>query len=345
MFGITGVFHMLDNEYWQAELRRKDSRDLGKCQFPRHSEMEICGSRDQVTITLTNKGLYGNMQTDAAAFEAWALALLCHCDVKSVAIALKQGLEKPADGPQEQHFERFLYRLMRFAELFPEHITVDRQLAGTARALGDRPDLFLNQPLNHRDKLAIERGARLDALFGPSGRHSEADLEKALEVSDAFREALALDKVMRQWPVGLFVGCVAAGNRIFTGGKSAIDLIGIRKKELVLVELKKQGNCKVGAISELLFYSSLMRDALKGRFGFEDRLPKQNCAVSRTDIMNCTSISAVLLAPDMHPLIQHPAIVTRLNSALACHWPDRPVHFDVIRVGMPKNRDEDFIFS
>ena len=54
----------------------------------------------------------------------------------------------------------------------------------------------------------------------------------------------------------------AEGKQIFTGGKSAIDLIGIRDDTLVLFELKKSGNRKVGAVSELLFYASVMRDAI-----------------------------------------------------------------------------------
>lgn len=148
--------------------------------------------------------------------------------------------------------------------------------------------------------------------------------------------------------MGLFRDRVAEGeNRIFTGNKSAVDLIGIRNTELVLVELKKRGNCKVGAISELLFYSSLMRDALKKLFRFEDRPPRRNCEVTRTDIMGCTSISAVLLAPDFHPLIRNPEIIARLNAALASpDWSKMPIQLDVVRIdSIPDNPGEDFSFS
>jgi hypothetical protein len=336
---------MLDNKDWQVELRK--TTECSSCQFPQFKDIEISGSRDQVTITLTKKGLYGNMQADPAAFEGWALALLCHCGVKNIVIAVKEGLEKPAAGKsEEQHFERFLYRLANFVELFSPQVTVDRRLAGVARALDKGRNLLLNQPSAHRGELASERVERLAALVGPSARRSEAALEKALEVSAEFRKTLRLDKVMRQWPVGLFEGSVTAKNRVFTGGKSAIDLIGIRESELVLVELKKDGNTKVGAISELLFYSSLMRDTLKKRFGFEELPLRRNCAVSRMNIMGCTSISAVLMAPAMHPLISHPAILTQLNSALVNRWTDFPVHVEVVLIkSIPVNQDEDFIFS
>jgi hypothetical protein len=70
--------------------------------------------------------------------------------------------------------------------------------------------------------------------------------------------------------------------------------------------LKKDGNRKVGAISELFFYSCLMRDALGGDFKFEERPSKPNCAGSIGDIWRCSSICAVLLAPATHPLDRKP---------------------------------------
>jgi hypothetical protein len=54
------------------------------------------------------------MQTDAAAFEAWALALLFHCGVQSVKI----GLAPEALSEASLHYERFLYRLQRFHTIY-----------------------------------------------------------------------------------------------------------------------------------------------------------------------------------------------------------------------------------
>jgi hypothetical protein len=338
---------MLDNKGWQFELQHVCS-EFEYCQFPRESEIGINGDRDQVTITLKKKGLHANMQTDAAAFEAWALTLLCHCEVKTIAITLEENPEK-LDGQtrQEPHFQRFLYRLKRFTEIFPGRIVADQALLDLSCVSGIGPGLlYLNQPANHRGLADDEHDQRLRVFLSDSGDHSESDLEMALEISPAFRKALTLEKVMRQWPVGLFGERVAHGNRIFTGGKSAIDLIGIRNDELVLVELKKDGNRKVGAISELFFYSSLMRDALGGVFKFEERPSKRNCAVSTGDIKRCSSICAVLLAPAMHPLIENPKIISVLNSALVRHWPKFPIKFDMVHIrGNPKNKGDDFIFN
>jgi hypothetical protein len=120
---------------------------------------------------------------------------------------------------------------------------------------------------------------------------------------------------------------------------------GIRNQELVLVELKKGDNRKAGAISELFFYSSVMPDALGGVFKFEERPSKRNCAISTGDILRCSSIRAVLLAPAVHPLIENPRIISELNSAFASHWPKFPIKLDMVHIrSNPKNKD-DFSFS
>jgi hypothetical protein len=108
-----------DNKRWQAELREqaavRETKGLQNCQFPGSTEIQIGGTRKRATITMTKKGLKANMQTDASAFEAWSLALFLHCGVKSIQIGLDAGAE-----PDGLHYERFLYRLQRFSELFPE---------------------------------------------------------------------------------------------------------------------------------------------------------------------------------------------------------------------------------
>ena len=187
---------------------------------------------------------------------------------------------------------------------------------------------------------------RFEAIIANPATHSERDLEMALEISPAFRAELGLDRVMRQWPVGLFNENVSRDNRVFSGGKSAIDLMGIRGRTLVLVELKKRGNDKVGALSELIFYSSVMRDALKGVFEFEGGSRARSAGITRDHLADCSDISAALLAPSIHPLLRDQAIITRLNQATALRWKDRPVRFEVFRIGsFPEKKGDDFVIG
>jgi hypothetical protein len=330
----------LDNRGWQTKLQ-SSACDLKKCEFPKNGEIGIYGNQDEVTITVGAKGLGGNMQTNAAAFEAWALVLLCHCQVKRIKVGLTPDAEKLSGG----HVGRFLYRLHRFHELFPDKIEPDAKLRSSARALNGAIKRVLNQPLSDRPLIVEDRERRFAAASAPSGSVSEADLEKALECSQSFVRKFALNKVMRQWPVGLFEGQVARGNEIFTGGKSAIDLIGVSNKSLVLFELKTYLNRNVGAISELLFYASVMRDAIRGELQFEQQQSPKNCVITRDDILGCGNIRAVLIAQRMHPLIQNQIIFRDLNAALARYWSDKTVTFETAQIKtIPSSPNGDFSF-
>lgn len=332
---------MLCNRDWENLLRRRD--DFSNCRFPNEDELGVEGSQDLVTLTIRTKGLYENMQGDAAAFEAWSLALLCHCGVKRVAIRLD---EEPGDREGLLHFERLLYRLARFAELFPKELSIDSSVATRSEVVGSKGRLFLNEPGARSALIDSELATRFEAIIANPASHSERDLEMALEISPAFRAELGLDRVMRQWPVGLFHESVSRDSRVFSGGKRAIELMGIRGRTLVLVELKKRGNSKVGALSELIFYSSVMRDAQNGRFEFEGGSRERNTAITREQLANCLDISAVLLAPSIHPLLRHPGIIARLNLAASLRWEDRPVLFEVFRIAsFPEKAGDDFVLS
>jgi hypothetical protein len=327
-----------DNRRWEAELR--GVAWLKQCRFPASSEIELGGTREQATITMKEKGLNENMQTDGAAFESWALALLLHCGVQSVRISMDTGAM-----PEGPHYERFLYRLKRFSELYPDRVTATWP-DSSSKALSSEIKRFLNQP-NPRPKVtADDSRERMRAAAEPAP--SETALELALEISEAFRSHFELGKVMRQWPVGLFKESVAKGKQIFTGGKSGIDLIGIRNDTLVLFELKKSGNQKAGAVSELLFYANVMRDAIgtSAIFKFESREAKENCKISPEDILRCSNIEAVLLAPKFHPLITEPRIFEELNEAAMKRFgSDRSICFKTTTFNCPLDEYGDFKFS
>jgi hypothetical protein len=323
-----------DNKQWQAKLRQVVG--LERCKFPASSEIEIGGTREQATITMKEKGLNANMQSDAAAFEAWTLALLVHCGVKSVKI-----VDLGAGG---LHYERFLYRLKYFSELFPDRV-IANWAASSSKALESQIERFLNQPHPRKEPPEATTRERMKAASGL--KPSESALEKALEISKAFKSRFQLEKVMRQWPVGLFAGKIAKEHAIFTGGKSAIDLVGIRNDTLVLFELKKAGNIKVGAVSELLFYASVMRDAIGASaiFKFKSKTARKNCAIGPEDIIRCSKICAVSLAPSFHPLISEPHLFEELNAATKRLYSDRPIDFETVTIKGPQDEYGDFKFS
>jgi len=74
---------------------------------------------------------------------------------------------------------------------------------------------------------------------------------------------------------------------------------------LFLFELKKNGNEKLGVLSELFFYSYVMADVQTGRFKFW----KSNLEIEQTE-----SISSYILAQKCHPLIDE-TILSMVNQA------------------------------
>jgi hypothetical protein len=324
----------MDNEHWLHRLRSATGR--AELKLPR--DVWFSGDGRRLVLQLQQQAATANMQSDAAAFEAWALAFLSSKAADHVELRLSAETTSP------RHYERLLYRLRTFQGLFPGQVTVESLAITDSRALAGS-NLLLNQPLQERPLAQLHRAARMQKVMTPSGKGpSEGELELALEVSPALAGAFRLEKVMRQWPVGLFEGTVSQKTHVFTGGKSAIDLLGISGDTLFIFELKKGGNRKAGIISELIFYASVMRDALGDapRFLFEYRPPAPGCAITAADIRRCSRIEAVLLAPSFHPIVSR-NLLAYLNVALAERWPKVPVQFSMARLSSATA--DDFLIS
>lgn len=320
---------------WVRRLRGATKNKY--CQLP--SALTFAGGERELVIELSEKAAVANMQQDGAAFEAWALAFLAHDEADTVRI-IPPSLSDQPDPKTARHLQRLRYRLETFASLYPDRVSVDWP-PGSGGAFSFAEPLLLNQPTDPRPELRphVERMAWLASL----PRHRESDLEFALETSPALRHHFRLDKVMRQWPVGLFRKRVAGDSHVFTGGKSAVDLIGLRGSTLMLFELKKEGNAKAGILSELLFYTSVLRDALGAapRWTFESRRPAAGCAITVGDILACDRLEAVLLAPQHHPVVTG-RVVDTLNAATALRWVDRPARFSKATFAI---QDDDFQFA
>lgn len=322
---------MTDNNFWGQKLAEEYEREAGSrrgIRLPARNQIRFDGELHRVTITMEEAAVLANLQTNAAAFEAWSLALKVWCGVETIELRWQPPGENCTE-TQRCHYQRFLYRAARFHSLFPEWFHLSRPvLPADAEALGVGP-FHLNVP-GYR---VAKGGTANDSAADESIR--EADLERHLCTSKGFEKHFGLEKVDRQFPVGLFRDSVAKGNRIFTGAKSAIDLVGIGKQGLWLFELKAGENIPAGILSELIFYTSVMRDAIPGpagqeaRFQFKPGKPANGTVVSATDVKSCKRIEAVLLAEHLHPLVGHRRIIRMLNEAAYLHWNKSPDYVPV----------------
>jgi len=245
---------------WEKCLRSAYNAYAKACGKPRRSiklpsGISFVGEGEEVQLFLSAESVMANMQSNAAAFEGWCLALRRWCEVE---VVLQWTPPPAATASHQQHYERFLYRAARFQSLF-DWFRIEESLyaveVGAARALGHTP-LFLNVG-----------GAR-----GPEQKSTPEDkAERALELwllksSDfAAHYGFANGARDRHLPVGLFSeNPPSRRSQIFPGGQASIDLVCLDDDTLWLFELKAKKNIPVGTVTELFFYTSVIRDALSG---------------------------------------------------------------------------------
>lgn len=320
----------MENEYWSRALRSAISETSGtrprSVRLPSTTTMRFSGEKGAITISLSDVAVVANMQSNGSAFEVWSLALRVWCDAERVILQWAT-----PEHEQSPHYQRFLYRVERFRELFPQWFQVahpERLLS--AKAFSGGKLSFNVAGLKRKESSAI-RG--------------EACLERELADSAAFREYFRLSKVCRQHPVGLFDGIVKRSNLVFTGGKSAIDLIGTGSNTLSVFELKDRGNIPSGMISELFFYANVIRDATgeKPRFLYPKQDDLNADAITSLDLQDCNRIEAILLAEEFHPLVGAKRVIDVLNKAVAKNLTSLPIlHFRATRL---RKDGSDFTFE
>lgn len=275
--------------------------------------MEVTGDNDVAEIHLTSAAIQANMQTNAAAFEGWALALKRWAGAKRV--GLFWPAVEPTKGKLPPHYERFLYRAQRFSDLFPEWFWLNSDTSGSA-ALSSDGERVLNVA---GDRTHLEDSHVCEPGTWADEHQMECFLRQDHSFADhfGFRNGYRTDQ---QFPVGLFRTPEPNGKeRIFPGGKGAIDLVCADGERFWLFELKAGKNIPVGTISELIFYTSVIRDAALGHFKFAPTRAAGN-HVTGDDVLRAREIVAVMLGDKLHPLLSDVALLKMLNEAVEIRW-------------------------
>lgn len=276
-----------------------------------------CEGKKSLRLELDKESCKANMQKDSAAFEGWALVLKAELEDEIENIELRW--EQPED-PNNLHYQRFLYRVIRFSQAmswFKVSMSSIKLLEDSCIFEKDGnikigSKFYINYGENSKRKIK-------DGLVFNENKHSEDALEKYIYNNrEIFLLGISHDtlSVKRQIPVGIFKDKVSTGAefRVFTGGKSAIDLCGVDKEgNVVVFELKKKGNNTVGCISETIFYTNIIRDVQRGLITYEmEKLNKEKdfeCKLQKD-----TTVKGYLLADDIHPLLDNSKLFNLLNS-------------------------------
>jgi hypothetical protein len=219
------------------------------------------------------------------------------------------------DDLSDRNYQRFLYRLIHFHRQ-ADWLTIApacKSLLLASRVL--KPD---GSPVPDSVFFVSGMTPSRDTGVG-TGAESAAALEEQYlgllfseHPSELLRAISWKGHMQQQLPVGLFDGTISKSTQVFPGGKSAVDLWAFDPdKGLALFELKTADNCKIGAISELFFYTCLIRDLADGLFRFKgDAKPEQS-------IRNAKAIIGFLVSSHIHPLLDNERLFAILNNAFA----------------------------
>jgi len=285
----------------KEELLRCVREKSGESSIKFPDRIDFQENNHVITLTMLDSRTK-NMQDDSAAFEGWALCLKACMDAESMKCCLKWN--KSADPKDKEHYQRFLYRVYRFNNIFggsegwffidneSKEFMVDLEIK-------DDKEYFLNLP-----------STRNEDRINNETKNIESRLENKILVQQNNFKGLKKccpAKLHRQLPVGLFHTEVRKNNAIFPSKHSAIDLWGANGDDLYILELKAKGNCKVGVLSELFFYTMVLRDEQLERF--VRKSPEGEL------IRSTKQIKAFILAPELHPFITQ-KVFNLLNEKL-----------------------------
>ncbi len=257
------------------------------------SDYDYSLSKKTLTLKLTKKGVCKNMQDDCCAFESWAFVLKHYCAkfVDNVVI----DWEEP-DAINDQHYNRFIYRLTRFVQNY--------DWVSTNKRIPPMPSLlYCNAP---------------DGEATPKEKRKIGD-EGWIECEFVEKNMKTYDVINHQLPVGLFDGVVSKTTHYTPGQHSDIDIWAIDGDMLKIFELKRPKNNPLGIISELMFYTNVVNDLLYHNILISEEKAKK--AVNNgfrsfdkfyevyTGKRKINQIKAVFLADELHPLITEDMLV------------------------------------
>lgn len=305
---------MSENKEVRKEILKQLRDATGNENLELPGALEFSRKKDAVVINMNTDLVTANLQTDGAAFEGWALAIKRWVGEK------ERGLEvhlcwDPAD-EHDLDYQRFLYRVIRFDEAVDwfkvgygcqMHLKASRvlKLDGTPKRV--KHPFLVNVPGKRKDVSASKV------------RDPRKLKENQIEVLFYLYPQCLLDSVKwsgcveRQMPVGVFDGEINDAARVFPGAGGKVDLAAIHRSNghVALFELKKPGNTKVGVISEILFYTHIVRDIQRNVFRYipEDKREFEQC------LYEADRVYGYVLGYEIHPLLDDPRVFKLLNSA------------------------------
>jgi hypothetical protein len=240
-----------------------------------------------------------NMQSDESAFEAWSICLKHHLPKYFDRMVLNWKKPIQFNPIKQLHYNRFLYRAIRFRQMFNWFEVADINKNELVDFESDFKELEINTPLK-------------EASITSEESSKEKQIEYNQKNLDCIKDKFHLQSINHQLPVGVQKN----GESFFTGRASAIDIWGLENNNLNIFELK-YNNKKTGIISELLFYSEVMYDLFVSK---KIEKPSQFKKIRNAEYLYGNSsleiegIKSYLLFDKLHPLVVGTTALINTNN-------------------------------
>lgn len=293
----------------KTEILNQVRKLCPSARFPKKMGFSI--KNDCLIITVAQDGLVSNMQTDESAFEGWAVCL------KSLLPQYIQNVEIAGNVPdmmsanQLEHYNRFVYRLYKFCEIYQWAYTTD--FTNEVQRINSL-QLVINVPLKDASQTASHGEAKYERIY-------------CAENNDKF------DAMDHQLPVHLFKDSISSANTITPG--SFLDIWSIIDGTLRIYELKLPTNTHIGIISELMFYVDVWTDIMLGKITIPttSRYRSFDQLVRLKNTNGCEQIIGIFLADRLHSLFacQLSKVLSLLNNG--CFG--MKVSFDYQKTNLP----------
>ncbi|MEZ7884248.1 MAG: hypothetical protein QMB39_03240 [Bacteroidales bacterium] len=239
-----------------------------------------------------------NMQTDGAAFEGWAICLKAWLSEEVEKVHLTWDIPSTVN----DHYNRFLYRVLRFGEMFDWFSFDDKD-----NCVSQFKTRFINTKNNSSNKVPNRKNKECE---------EQVEFDLVNKNQNAFISHFGIKKLYQHLPIGVKTD---KNSNLFSGRNSAIDLWGIiDNRTLNIFELKyikahsKSKNIKVGIISELLLYINIMNDIRLGIINTPNAKLSHEKELYRI-IRLIENIKGIFLTNDKHPLLASPYVKSLLN--------------------------------
>lgn len=294
----------MKNKEIQSEIReRKQNNNI---KLSKLIDYEL--SNKVLTLTLNHP--CSNMQSNEAAFEGWSIVLksIFGSEIEQVFLNIDKRVEISKNS---FHYNRLLWRIHNFSKMFDWFEMGNCKEAVTDFMTQRFVEPVMNVPSRNRGPVMKSEGERLvESLFINQNEPYYSEL----------KTLIGADYILNQVPVGLFQSNVKNDNKIFTGGSSAIDLLGFKGEDTIhLIELKTENNIKLGVLSEFLFYAFIMqglfisKDINYSKAEFPDSFSQYASLLRRGTV---DKVSGHLLCENYHPLLSN-EVIALLNLGLS----------------------------